>query len=165
MGIREVLDTSALISWPIESLEGGLIVEGQLKELGRVAPERLIIMDTAGLVCVQPMERYMQNASEISRKTGDIVGLSETDLALFAVTMQYEGHLHTDDYRLQNLCSEAGLHWSPVMTKGISESWMWEVRCPVCGLVVETSKGTKPASESIGNCVDCGSELKHRRRI
>ena len=164
MGGRDVLDTSALISWPIESLEGSLIVEGQLKELSRISPDRLLFVEASGLVCIHPEERYLLEASEISRKTGDIVGLSETDLSLLAVTIQFRGHLHTDDYRLQNLCSEAGLDWSPIMTEGITESWIWEVRCPVCGLEGEASKGTLPASESIGNCVDCGTELKYRRR-
>ena len=164
MGNRDVLDTSALISWPMESLEGSLIVEGQLKELSRISPDRLLIVEASGLICIHPEKRYVLEASELSRETGDIVGLSETDLSLLAVTMQFRGHLHTDDYRLQNLCSEAGLDWSPIMTKGITESWAWEVRCPFCGLQGETGKGTKPVSESIGNCVDCGSELRYRRR-
>ena len=45
----EVLDTSALVSWPVAALEGGFVVEGQRAEVDRVAPERNLSIEAANL--------------------------------------------------------------------------------------------------------------------
>ena len=35
----EVLDTSALLSWSVDALEGGFVVEGQRAEINRIASQ------------------------------------------------------------------------------------------------------------------------------
>ncbi len=155
-----VLDTSALINWPIDALEEGFVVENQRLEVSRVSPERMLSIDAVQMSWSSPSRESLEEATRIARKTGDLDGLSETDLHLFALSIELNGHMHTDDYRLQNLCSSVGLRWSPVESKGISEVWEWEIKCLGCGVVVVGSENTRPARDEVGDCIECGSELR-----
>ncbi len=160
MSMPKILDTSALINWPIDSLDGGFVVNGQRSEVERIAPERILSIETASVNWVSPSPESVQESTVIARKTGDIEGLSETDLHLFALVIELGGHMYTDDYRLQNLCNLVGVEWSSVLSEGISEVWNWEIRCRGCGALASGTGNTRPASEEIGSCVECGSELR-----
>ena len=155
-----ILDTSALINWPIDALEGGFVVNSQRSEVERIAPERMLSIEAVRVNWSSPSPKSVRESTIIARNTGDLDGLSETDLHLFALAIELEGHMHTDDYRLQNLCSSVGIRWSSVESEGISEVWNWEIRCRGCGTVAVGSEKTRPASEELGRCVECGSELR-----
>ena len=163
MDVPNVLDTAALINWPIELLDGGFVVENQRLELSRVSPDRMLSIEAANLIWKSPSRESIDEATKISRETGDLDGLSETDLSLIALVVEVRGHLHTDDYRIQNVCSSSGLTWSPVETVGISETWNWELKCRGCGRVTPGRGRTRFARESPGECEDCGSELRFRK--
>jgi len=156
----DILDTSALINWPIDALDGGFAVNGQRSEVERIAPERILSIETARVNWISPSTESVQESTVIARKTGDLDGLSETDLHLLALAIELGGHLHTDDYRLQNLCKTVGVRWSPVVSEGISDVWNWEIRCRGCGALVAGAENTRPASQEIGVCPECGSELR-----
>ena len=156
----KILDTSALINWPIDALEGGFVVNSQRGEVERISPERMLILEAARINWISPSANAIQESTILARKTGDLDGLSETDLHLLAVAIELDGHMHTDDYRLQNLCGSVGIKWSPVETEGISEVWNWEIRCIGCDFVAEGGENTRPAGEEIGRCLECGSELR-----
>jgi len=156
----DILDTSALINWPIDALDGGFAVNGQRSEVERIAPERILSIETARVNWISPSTESVQESTVIARKTGDLDGLSETDLHLLALAIELGGHLHTDDYRLQNLCKTVGVRWSPVVSEGISDVWNWEIRCRGCGAFVAGAENTRPASQEIGVCPECGSELR-----
>ena len=160
MTMPDILDTSALINWPIDALNGGFVVSGQRSEVERIAPERMLSIETAGVNWSSPSSESVQESTAIARKTGDLDGLSETDLHLLALAIELGGHMHTDDYRLQNLCNSVGVSWSPVVSEGIKEIWNWEIRCIGCGTLVVGAEKTRPASEEIGACAECGSELR-----
>jgi len=160
MSMPDILDTSALINWPIDALDGGFAVNGQRSEVERIAPERILSIETARVNWISPSTESVQESTVIARKTGDLDGLSETDLHLLALAIELGGHLHTDDYRLQNLCKTVGVRWSPVVSEGISDVWNWEIRCRGCGAFVAGAENTRPASQEIGVCPECGSELR-----
>ena len=160
MTMPDILDTSALINWPIDALNGGFVVSGQRSEVERIAPERMLSIETAGVNWSSPSSESVQESTAIARKTGDLDGLSETDLHLLALAIELGGHMHTDDYRLQNLCNSVGVRWSSVVSEGIKETWKWEIRCIGCGTLVVGAEKTRPASEEIGACAECGSELR-----
>ena len=160
MTMPDILDTSALINWPIDALNGGFVVSGQRSEVERIAPERMLSIETAGVNWSSPSSESVQESTAIARKTGDLDGLSETDLHLLALAIELGGHMHTDDYRLQNLCNSVGVSWSPVVSEGIKETWNWEIRCIGCGTSVVGAEKTRPASEEIGACAECGSEMR-----
>ena len=160
MPVPNILDTSALINWPIDALDGGFSVIGQRSEVERIAPERMLSIETAEVKWISPSPESVQESAAIARKTGDLDGLSETDLHLLALAIDLRGHMHTDDYRLQNLCNSIGVRWSPVVSEGIKEVWNWEIRCSGCGTLVAGAEKTRPASEGLWACAECGSKLR-----
>ena len=74
-----VLDTAALINWPIELLDRGYVVEKQ-GWVSRVSPERMLFLEAANLIWKSPTIESINQATKISLDTGDLDGLSETDL-------------------------------------------------------------------------------------
>ena len=161
----KVLDTAALIVWSVEMISGGIVLEAQRSELSRVAPERLMVIEATELVWSSPNEDSVEKAREWAIETGDIAGLSEVDLGLLALAIELEGTMYTDDYRLQNLCTVAGITWSPVATDGINSVWTWEIRCSGCGFKSEVPSQTTPAGHNTGECDICGSPLQIKKRV
>ena len=49
-----MLDTAALINWPIELLDGGFVVENQRLEISRVSPDRMLSIEAANLIWKSP---------------------------------------------------------------------------------------------------------------
>ena len=72
-----MLDTAALISWPISDLYGGLIVPHQEEELLRISPDRAVLLESLGLVYSQPDETSLNSAVTAAKQSGDISGMSE----------------------------------------------------------------------------------------
>jgi len=158
-----VLDTSALIEWPVSEISGSFIVPSQYSELGRISPERLEMIDSIGVIQAIPGDESMKVAREGAIGTGDMSGLSNVDLSLIALAREKSAVLVTDDYRMQNVASHIGIEWRSIQEPGISEGWKWELRCLGC-------KSTQPSPElpnkhraEFGDCPDCGSELKLKR--
>ncbi|HJM77154.1 MAG: hypothetical protein QGF28_05210 [Candidatus Thalassarchaeaceae archaeon] len=159
-----VLDTAALIAWPLEAMRGGIVLESQKVELGRVAPERLLVLEAADLKWHSPNDDSMGKAEEMAIGTGDMAGLSSIDLNLLALAMEHEATLFTDDYRLQNICEKGGIPWATVSTRGISSIWSWEIRCPGCGAEQEIPSQTPVKKGDFGVCNACGSPLRVKRK-
>ena len=103
MAPGDVLDTAALIAWPVERIVGRMVLRAQREELYRVAPDRLVLLDAVEVDWASPGDASVEAARELAMLTGDIAGLSSIDLELLALAMEREGTLFTDDYRLQNL--------------------------------------------------------------
>ena len=76
MTMPNILDTSALINWPIDALVGGFSVNGQRSEVERIAPERMLSIETAEVNWISPSPESVQEAVAIGRKTGDLDVLS-----------------------------------------------------------------------------------------
>ena len=91
-------------------------------------------------------------------------GISQTDLSLVALAHSKGAVLATDDYRMQNLAERLGMEWMPVVMDGISETWKWELRCIGCGTVFDSPESPSLRKREIGECVNCGSRLKLRKK-
>jgi rRNA maturation endonuclease Nob1 len=163
MAAGEVLDTAALIAWPLERMRGSLVVPSQRAELSRISPDREIMLDAAALEWASPGSAAIARASGLATTTGDMAGLSPVDLELLALAIERAATLATDDYRLQNLCELGGVPWLSVTMEGISSLWSWELRCTGCGAVLP-SPDTPSSRRELGNCSDCGSTLKLSRK-
>jgi rRNA maturation endonuclease Nob1 len=110
-----------------------------------------------------PSKKYMQIIDDYSRKTGDYAALSITDKELIALTLELKNTLSedlmifTNDYSMQNVCSELNLPFSSLIKEGIKSKIIWEVYCPFC-------EEKKEIEEFKGNCEKCGTKLKRRRK-
>jgi len=156
----EVLDTAALISWPINRMDNCLVVPSQKEELLRIAPEREMVINATKLIWKTPTDESISQASKLAIETGDMAGLSKVDLEILALSIEEQSKIVTDDYRLQNLAQKAGLHWEPVSTEGIQELWEWKMICVACKREYDTPEKPNKKKSDWGNCADCGSILK-----
>ncbi len=111
-----------------------------------------------------PEEGDLDQVMEAARRTGDIQLLSPTDMELLALCLKHQGTLVSDDYAIQNLCSQLGLQVISLSEKGIREKFKWTLRCRGCGRFFEDEPGSVKKS-STGkrtprDCPVCGSLLK-----
>ena len=160
----EVLDTGALISWSINQMNGCVVTPSQREEILKIAPEREVVINTSNLIWKIPDEESLARASKFAIDTGDMAGLSKVDLELLALSIQENKKLITDDYRLQNLAEKAGINWSSISTKGISKLWEWELKCLACKKEYPTPEETNKKKSDWGECINCGSSLKLKRK-
>tara|TARA_B100001142_G_scaffold58557_1_gene57316 strand:- start:331 stop:873 length:543 start_codon:yes stop_codon:yes gene_type:complete len=160
----EVVDTSALISWPLERLFGSLASPRQRNELMNNYPDRLEIIDAIGINWEDPGDISIEKIIQISKKTGDISGLSQTDIEILALAMKNKYILITDDYRMQNLAEYSEIKWRSVNTDGIKDIWEWEVVCIGCKIISKMPSEPTKKKKNLGECVECGSKLKSRKK-
>ena len=88
-----VLDTSALIEWPISAIIGSLIVPGQESELQRISPGRREILESMGAIQMEPGSASLEVTTNAAIKTGDMSGLSAIDLSLIALAHENPQYL------------------------------------------------------------------------
>ena len=129
---KEVLDTAALISWPVGRMKGCYATPSQKIELYKIYPKKEIEIESADLIWLESDQKSFQIATKLAEETGDMAGLSKIDLGILALSIFVSGTLITDDYRLQNLAQNAGINWVTVSTDGITKIWIWELRCTAC---------------------------------
>jgi UPF0271 protein len=113
------------------------------------------------LVLKEPTEYYIKLVEEKSKLTGDFNALSKTDIGLVALAFELiqiannEITIYTNDYSMENLCSELNLKFKALFKKGIKNKIYFEVYCPYC-------KTTYKSEDLNKNCERCGLKLKRR---
>ena len=149
----EVLDTAALLTWPLEMLMGGVCAESQLDEVERLSPSRHMMLESQGPRFEAPNPAAIELATQASQETGDFSGLSSVDLDVLALALSTGHTLVTDDYRLQNVCQHREHPWRGVIQDGVREVRKHALVWVGCG-----------AMQSGGDvCPDCGSPVKLKR--
>ncbi|MFO7794869.1 MAG: NOB1 family endonuclease [Promethearchaeati archaeon] len=113
------------------------------------------------LILMNPEKKYIEEVRQVGQKTGDLNVLSETDLNLIALTLELERTkgkkvvLYTNDYSMENVCSELNLRYSPIAKDGIKKKRNYEIYCPYC-------REIHPSEDLGKKCERCGSKLKRR---
>ena len=143
----EVLDTAALLVWPLEELTVGICASSQLGELERLSPSRFMMIESQGPNFESPVKEFLDVAIESSKATGDYTGLSSVDIDVLALALGKQLVLVTDDYRLQNVCSSIGHPWRGVIQGGVTEVRLHPNSCKYCG----------HAKHSVEECIECGN--------
>lgn len=159
-----VLDTSAIIyGFNPRLVEGDHYITPKVEAelLGRRTKNTTDLSVSSGCLKVRsPKEEFKENVRAKATSTGDIAVLSETDLEVVALAMELKGEgqvptVISDDYSLQNLCTNMEISFRPMMTKGISQEFWWFLFCPACGATYE-----KSLKSNI--CQVCGHTLKRK---
>ena len=109
-----------------------------------------------------PSKPFLDEVKNKSKLTGDFKALSEADSELIALTLELISEnlgenviIYTNDYSMENLCSELNVPFSPLGKKGIKSRIIWEVYCPFCREIHEARDFNRP-------CEKCGQKLKRR---
>ncbi len=159
-----VLDTSAMIyGFNPRLIEGDHYttprVEAEL--LGKRTKAVTDLSISSGCLKVKsPKDEQKEKVRVRAASTGDASVLSETDIEVVALALEFkeEGQAPTvisDDYSLQNLCTNLEISFQPMMTKGISQAFWWFLYCPACGATYEKSLRSNI-------CQVCGHTLKRK---
>lgn len=149
-----VLDTAALLHWPVERLLGGIVAHSQLEELRKLSPQRAMLLES---IEMEWMSVGTGDAENAASTTGDLPRLSTVDLEILAIALATGQTLYTDDYSLQNVCRHLNHPFESVSNKRSQEQWSWELRCIGC-------RATKKADSQVEQqCDVCGSVMKVKR--
>ena len=149
-----VLDTAALLHWPVERMVGSIVAHSQLEELRRLSPQRAMLIES---IDIEWMSMGTGDAENAAATTGDLPRLSPVDLDILALALATGETLFTDDYSLQNVCRSVSHPFEAVSNKRSRQQWSWELRCIGC-------RATKKAeSQKEEECDICGSPMKVKR--
>ncbi len=163
--MHRVLDTAALLHWPMNQLAGGICAESQRRELAQLSEARSLLIDAADLRWQDAPQPWLEEAKRVASQSGDLPRLSNVDLDVLALALGLQAHLVTDDYRLQNAYRSAGGEVSGVANATSAAVWLWSLRCTGCRAefpVPENAERSK--NKDVGSCDRCGSPLKVKRK-
>jgi len=155
-----ILDTAAVITKMVLQLPTKQYTVPQVinEVKDRESLEALEAAQIAGkLVVKRPSEESVVEAIKAAEKIGEKLSLSETDLAVIALALDFkkegfEPIIYTDDYSLQNLAKNLGVTFHPIRTRGITVKRKYILYCPACGFTVSAKK-------RINVCPRCGHKL------
>ncbi|MCH1540681.1 MAG: hypothetical protein L7S56_04505 [Candidatus Poseidonia sp.] len=162
-----VLDTAALLHWPLERLSGGICASSQRRELESVSETRSLLLEAANLDWRDAPPSWLDRAKQVASTSGDLPRLSDVDLDVLALAVGLSAVLVTDDYKLQNTFKAHGGVVESVNTKGASQVWHWELRCLGCRATFPVPKDAQRSKKgAVGECERCGSptEMKRSKR-
>ena len=149
-----VLDTAALLHWPVEKIAGNLVANSQMVELENLSPERAMLVEALDIRWESPDTK---DAERAAAKTGDLPRLSPVDLDVIAIAINSNETLYTDDYSMQNVCRFLGLDFQPVFNQKSKKLWFWQLKCIGC-------RATKEIEiEKEETCEICGSPMKVKK--
>jgi endoribonuclease Nob1 len=109
---------------------------------------------------VAPTDQYSNQAKSCASKVGDSYLLSETDMQLLSLALEYKAkgytpQIITDDYSIQNVATQMGIGFTALATFGIKRLLEWMRYCPAC-------HKEYPANSKFSECQVCGTELKRK---
>ncbi len=120
-----------------------------------------VAIEIKKLIIKSPSANFIQKVEKVSNKTGDVNALSEPDKQLIALTLELREIsnqgviIYTNDYTMENLCSELNIKFSSLYKNGIKKGIIFEIYCPYCNSIHN--------AEDLNMCCErCGSKLKRR---
>ena len=162
--MNRVLDTAALLHWPVQELRGGICAFSQQEELASVSETRSLLLESAQLEWRAVPKDWLEQAKSVASISGDLPRLSDVDLDVLALAVGLSLELVTDDYRLQNAYKNHGGQVRSVNTKGAGQVWMWELRCTGCRATFPVPSDAKRSKRgAVGECERCGSPTEIKR--
>jgi len=149
-----VLDTGAILKRKLV-YENMVTIPEVVQEV--IDESSTIYLSVKDLRIESASEKNLEFVRKVSKKTGDIYRLSETDLKLLAkaIDEREKGNevvLVTDDYSIQNVAMALGIDFENVVQEKITKGFKWVRVCRGCG---------RKVSEE--TCPICGSETVLRR--
>lgn len=163
--LMRVLDTAALLHWPVHELNGNICSVGQQAELERVSPQRWMLVQALDIDWRDADAAWLTQARECAAQSGDLPRLSDVDLEVLALAIGLQLPLVTDDYRLQNTMKFSGRESTSVDTKGAKQVWTWIRRCTGCRHTTEVPEDVARSKKGdVGDCDRCGAALVLKRK-
>jgi UPF0271 protein len=156
-----ILDTSSIFSGKFINIDNVKIIttSSVIKEIspGGKDYRNLQYLFEIGLKLFEPSKESIKKIKIISTKTGDISRLSETDIEILSLALDFKNNkkeisILTDDYSIQNISNYLKIDYSNISQIGIKKRFIWSYKCTGCG---------KKFNTNIKICSICGSEIKN----
>ena len=158
-----ILDSSAIISGKPIDLDDDIMmttrsVSSELESYEKDFFLFQYLIDK-GLIIKSPSKNSITKIKNISKKTGDIDRLSETDIDILALALdniineKREVVILTDDYSIQNVSCFLNIKYKSINQPGITKKFKWIRRCSGCG---------KNFKENLKTCPICGSSINKK---
>ena len=155
-----VLDTAALLHWPVDKLADGICAESQRQEIERLSPQRAMLVFALEIDWRQVSPYLLDMARDAAAKSGDLPRLSDVDVDVLALALGLDMPLFTDDYRLQNVMNSAGKVSTSIESKGAKQVWRWELRCTGCRIKTDVPNDVDSSKKgAVKDCDICGSPM------
>ena len=155
-----VLDTAALLHWPVAELVNGICSGSQGQGIERVSPKRAMLVLALDIEWRQVSAEWLEMAREVAAKSGDLPRLSDVDVDVLSLALGLDLPLITDDYRLQNVMQSVGKIATSVESKGSKKVWRWELRCTGCRVKTEVPSDVDRSKKGeVKDCDICGSPM------
>ena len=161
-----VVDSTVIIHlkpsiWDIYHQQHIIIPEKVRLELkSSNAQNVLAILDSLqNISFITPSPQFIKKAKELAKKTGDITKLSDTDISVIALALEFPGSIvATDDKAIQNVCLSFDIPIDAKLFKVKSlRKYYW--KCIVC---------KAKFVQHVTSCPECGSPVKRyykRKRL
>jgi rRNA maturation endonuclease Nob1 len=120
-----------------------------------------VAIEKEHLIIKKPEVEYIKRVMDSSKITGDINSLSKADIGLIGLSLELHENLeeevvlYSNDYSIQNLCSEMNIKFNSIFRKGIKSKKIFQIFCPLCNK-------SYPTGTEVKYCEVCGSKLKRR---
>jgi UPF0271 protein len=167
-----IFDTNIFLSGVDFNLIKGIIfttpeIIGEIEVEKYSSQNRTIIVrvDTAiqqgKLIVRSPEISFIRKALDTARITGDLNALSKGDYSIIALALELSQAgesrvtVYSNDYSVQNLCNELKLEYSPLFREPIKRKTIFEVYCPNCHEIYDSSYLNLV-------CEKCGTNLKRK---
>ena len=154
--VFRILDSSAFYAGiPFSSNEPSITTSDVYNEIKHIKKDHdaiQILIETKRLKISDPEQRFVTTVKNAAKKSGDFPNLSQEDISIIALSLQYNAELITDDFAVSNVAKNLNIKVIPVMTSGIKKIVTWIYYCPGC----------KTDFSEIKNCPNCGNRLKRK---
>ncbi len=154
--VFRILDSSAFYAGiPFSSNEPSITTSDVYNEIKHIKKDHdaiQILIETKRLKISDPEQRFVTTVKNAAKKSGDFPNLSQEDVSIIALSLQYDAELITDDFAVSNVAKNLSIKVIPIMTNGIKKIVTWVYYCPGC----------KTNFSEIKNCPNCGNRLKRK---
>ncbi|MCD6503575.1 MAG: hypothetical protein J7K58_05065 [Euryarchaeota archaeon] len=149
-----VVDTSAILSNFIgEQMIAPIRVYDELRKYRNELPEYLYTFYEEKLKFFEPSRKSINKVIEAAKETGDYYRLSETDVHVIALALDFNGIVVTNDLSVQNVCKILNIKYMSYLNKEITRIFEWEIVCKSCGRILD---------KKYDSCPYCGGDVGYR---
>ncbi|HHQ44964.1 MAG TPA: hypothetical protein ENN13_02380, partial [Candidatus Altiarchaeales archaeon] len=99
-----------------------------------------------------PGEDFRRKALDTAGFLGE-TRLSEADIDVIALALEYGAQMVSDDYAVQNVCAHLEIPYAASFHEGITEKRRYLHACTGCGRIANASEKS---------CVVCGADVKRK---
>lgn len=150
-----ILDTSAILSGFVINFNEILITPKVFEEIKKGKAKRNLDLNIDNIKTVEPDQKYEKMVKDAALITNDFLNLSETDIEVLAVAIQYNAIIITNDYAIQNVAKFMSISFQSFGMNQIKSLVIWKYKCTGC---------SRYFNKFYKECPVCGSPIKRVRK-